>query len=166
MSALLKIVMCFLLCNTACLSCPDLRQPDNGMIDCMFGDDGVASYQDTCRFSCVEGYRLSGSMSRTCQSNGTWSGSDTTCHRVPCDELPQPENGLVLCDFGDDGTASYQDVCRYTCADGFELMGSSSRTCLSTGMWNNDDPMCTRGTPISSSDSSTSRSTPSKCNHE
>ena len=64
---------------------------------------------------------------------------------VPCDELPQPENGLVLCDFGDDGTASYQDVCRYTCADGFELMGSSSRTCLSTGMWNNDDPMCTRG---------------------
>ena len=64
---------------------------------------------------------------------------------MPCDELPQPEHGSVMCDYGDDGTASYQDVCRYTCVDGFEIMGSSSRTCLSTGMWSNDEPMCTRG---------------------
>ena len=63
------------------MSCPDLGQPDNGMIECALGDDGVASYQDTCRFSCVEGYRLSGSTSRTCQSDGTWSGSSSTCDR-------------------------------------------------------------------------------------
>ena len=63
------------------MSCPDLCQPDNGTIECAFGDDGVASYQDTCRFSCVEGYRLSGSTSRTCQSDGTWSGSSATCRR-------------------------------------------------------------------------------------
>ncbi|XP_065896437.1 sushi, von Willebrand factor type A, EGF and pentraxin domain-containing protein 1-like [Dysidea avara] len=133
--------------TTTCerVSCPDLGQPDNGMIECMFGDDGVASYQDTCRFSCAEGYRLSGSTSRNCQSDGTWSGATETCDRVPCDELPQPEHGSVMCDYGDDGTTSYQDVCRYTCVDGFEIMGSSSRTCLSTGMWSNDEPMCTRG---------------------
>ena len=63
------------------MSCPDLGQPDNGMIECALGDDGVASYQDTCRFSCVEGYHLSGSTSRTCQSDGTWSGSSSTCDR-------------------------------------------------------------------------------------
>ena len=63
------------------MSCPDLSQPDNGMISCMFGDDGVASYQDMCRFSCVEGYHLSDSTSRTCQSDGTWSGSSATCQR-------------------------------------------------------------------------------------
>ena len=51
------------------------------MIDCMFGDDGVASYQDICAFSCGEGYDLSGSTSRTCQRDGTWSGGSTTCHR-------------------------------------------------------------------------------------
>ena len=51
------------------------------MIECALGDDGVASYQDTCRFSCVEGYHLSGSTSRTCQSDGTWSDSSSTCDR-------------------------------------------------------------------------------------
>ena len=65
---------------------------------------------------------------------------------VPCDELPQPEHGSLICDYGDDGTTSYQDICRYSCVDGFELMGSSSRTCLSTGMWSNGDPVCRRGT--------------------
>ena len=63
------------------MSCPELGQPDNGMIECVLGDDGVASYQDTCRFSCVEGYHLSGSTSQTCQSDGTWSGSSATCDR-------------------------------------------------------------------------------------
>ena len=66
-------------------------------------------------------------------------------HIVPCDELPLPEHGSVICDYGDDGTASYQDVCRYTCVEGFELMGSSSRSCLSTGMWSNVAPTCIRG---------------------
>jgi len=66
---------------TDTVRCPDLGQLDNGTISCMFGDDGVASYQDTCRFSCAEGYHLSGSTSRTCQSDGTWSGSSATCQR-------------------------------------------------------------------------------------
>ena len=63
------------------MSCPDLGLPNNGTIECAFGDDGVASYQDMCRFSCVEGYRLSGSASLACQGNGTWNGSSATCHR-------------------------------------------------------------------------------------
>ena len=63
------------------MSCLDLGQPDNGMIECALGEDGVASYQDTCRFSCVEGYHLGGSTSRTCQSDGMWNGSSATCHR-------------------------------------------------------------------------------------
>ena len=73
----------FFTCDVTLLivSCPDLHQPDNGMIDCMLGDDGVASYQDTCRFSCSEGYDLSGNTSRMCQYNGTWDGTLVTCHR-------------------------------------------------------------------------------------
>jgi len=38
-----------------------------------------ASVGDICVFTCDEGYELSGSSSRTCQDDLTWSGIDTMC---------------------------------------------------------------------------------------
>ena len=55
--------------------------PDNGMITCSLGDNGVPSYEDTCSFTCNTGYELTGSDNRTCQSNGSWNGSDDVCRR-------------------------------------------------------------------------------------
>ena len=49
------------------------------MISCLLGDDGVPSYEDTCSFTCNTGYGLIGSDTRTCQSDGSWSGGDATC---------------------------------------------------------------------------------------
>ena len=51
------------------------------MINCSLGDDRVPSYEDTCSFTCNTGYELTGSDTRTCQSNGNWSGSDDVCRR-------------------------------------------------------------------------------------
>ena len=51
------------------------------MVSCSLGDDGVHSYEDTCSFACNTGYELTGSNTRTCQSDGGWSGSDTACGR-------------------------------------------------------------------------------------
>ena len=61
--------------------CSSLTDPNNGMITCSLGDDGVPSYEDTCSFTCNTGYVLTGSDPRTCQSNGSWSGSDDVCGR-------------------------------------------------------------------------------------
>ena len=62
--------------------CPSLTQPNNGMINCLLGDDGILSYEDTCSFTCNTGYVLTGSDTRICQSNGSWSGgSDDVCRR-------------------------------------------------------------------------------------
>ena len=36
---------------------------------------------DTCSFTCNTGYELTGSDTRTCQSNGSWSGTNTVCRR-------------------------------------------------------------------------------------
>ena len=36
---------------------------------------------DTCSFTCNTGYELTGSDTRTCQSNGSWSGSNNVCQR-------------------------------------------------------------------------------------
>ena len=41
----------------------------------------VLSYEDTCSFTCNTGYELTGSDTRTCQSNGIWSGSEAVCRR-------------------------------------------------------------------------------------
>jgi len=66
-------------------------------------------------------------------------------HVVDCSELPQPEHGSVTCDYGSDRRPSFEDVCQYSCEDGFDLVGSRSRSCLSTGMWSNNEPTCRRG---------------------
>ena len=68
--------MCFLL-----LVCPSLNDPSNGMINCTQGGDGVSDPGDTCTYTCNTGYELTGSNTRTCQSNGSWSGSAPTCRR-------------------------------------------------------------------------------------
>jgi len=58
---------------------PLTAPPNNGMIDCTLGDDGVANPGDTCSFTCTGGFVLDGSTSRTCQDDGSWNGSDTMC---------------------------------------------------------------------------------------
>ena len=63
------------------VSCPSLSEPSDGVINCSLGDDGVPSYEDTCSFTCNTGYELTGSESRTCQSNGNWNGSIAMCNR-------------------------------------------------------------------------------------
>ena len=63
------------------MSCSSLVDPNNGRINCSLGDDGVPSYEDTCSFTCNTGYELTGSNARTCQSNGSWSGTANVCTR-------------------------------------------------------------------------------------
>ena len=52
---------------------------DNGMIDCQYGDNGGPNAGDMCSFTCDAGFDLSGSASRTCFENGTWSGEISMC---------------------------------------------------------------------------------------
>ena len=61
------------------VSCPSLTDPNNGTINCSLEDYGAPSYKDTCSFTCNTGYELTGSDIRTCQSDGSWSGSDVVC---------------------------------------------------------------------------------------
>ena len=59
--------------------CPLLTDPNNGVMICSLEDDGVPSFEDTCSFTCNTGHELTGSDTRTCRSDGSWSGSETTC---------------------------------------------------------------------------------------
>ena len=64
------------------IQCDDLSTPANGEItSCSSGRVGVGYERDTCSFTCNTGYELTGSDTRTCQSDGSWSGSDDVCQR-------------------------------------------------------------------------------------
>ena len=63
------------------MKCQELSKFDNGNITCSLGDDGMYSYEDTCSVTCNSGFTLSGSDTRTCLSNGSWSDMDSACDR-------------------------------------------------------------------------------------
>ena len=64
------------------IRCDNLSAPANGEItSCSSGRVGVGYEKDTCSFTCNTGYKLTGSDTRTCQSDGSWNGSDAVCRR-------------------------------------------------------------------------------------
>ena len=59
--------------------CDKLSVTNGEIISCNFSGVGVHYKGDTCSFTCNTGYELTGSDTRTCQSNGSWSGTDDLC---------------------------------------------------------------------------------------
>ncbi|XP_065903482.1 uncharacterized protein [Dysidea avara] len=63
------------------IRCDILSTPSDGGMSCSSGRGGVGYEGDTCSFTCNTGYELTGSDNRTCQSNGSWSGTQTSCEQ-------------------------------------------------------------------------------------
>ena len=60
----------------AVVTCPALTNPDNGVVS------GTSNtFESIATYTCNEGYTLTGDMTRFCQANEMWSGSDPTCDR-------------------------------------------------------------------------------------
>jgi len=58
--------------------CPRIFAPVDGMITCQLGVNEVANPGETCTFTC-DGATLTGNSTRTCQNDGTWSGTEPMC---------------------------------------------------------------------------------------
>ena len=58
------------------VSCGDPGIPANGV---RYGD--TFTYQSRVVMECDPQYRLVGDLTRTCQADGTWSGTQPTCER-------------------------------------------------------------------------------------
>ena len=54
--------------------CPTLDNPANGNLVLSGNTSG-----ETADYTCDTGFSLVGMSQRSCQSNGTWSGSEPTC---------------------------------------------------------------------------------------
>ena len=58
------------------VDCGDPGTPTNGQLTLT-----STTYNSVVTYTCNMGYTLQGSNSRTCQSNGNWSGNVTKCSR-------------------------------------------------------------------------------------
>ncbi|KAI8519554.1 regulation of mast cell degranulation [Branchiostoma belcheri] len=106
--------------------------PSNGNIY------GGSSSGDVVTYYCDAGYEISGDEERTCQSDQTWSGTQPTCARKPCPELPHPTNGNRT-----EGHL-YGDTVTFSCNEAYELIGSENRTCQTNQSWSGVQPICSR----------------------
>ena len=110
------------------MECPP---PTNGRLWC---PNGVATgmSEDTCTFSCNQGYELQGSNSRTCLADQSWSGGDPICVVLNCSISPPLNNSQLQlpCD------TQYQSTCTTVCVDGY-IGGGGSYTCVVTDVGNN-----------------------------
>ena len=132
-----KYIILLELCDrmTIIVHCPPFT---NETINCSLGDDGVPSYEDTCNivnFTCNTGYELTGSPQRTCQSDGSWSGSPVSCTIMECPSSSLPMNSMLA----ESCSSTYQSMCDLRCKEGFNGNGNPSYVCnvLSDGsvMW-------------------------------
>jgi len=85
------------------------------MINCSLGNDGVLSYEDTCSFTCNTGFELTGSDTRTCQSDGSWNGVVTSCPPLNCSRriINNPTISQPSC------SQAYQSQCTLSCTEGY-----------------------------------------------
>ena len=119
------IALKFVVKSVVIVSCSSLNNPNNGMINCSLGDDGMSSYDDTCSFTCNIGYELTGSTERTCQSDGSWSGSPVSCIIMECSSSSLPMNSMLA----ESCSSQYQSTCELECQEGFTGIGDPLYMC-------------------------------------
>ena len=85
------------------------------MVTCLPGDDGIPSFEDICNFTCNTGYELTGSDTRTCQSDGSWSGVVTSCPPLNCSS--QIINNVTISQ--PSCNQAYQSQCTLSCSEGY-----------------------------------------------
>jgi hypothetical protein len=113
--------------------CPTVSSPSNGFV----GTTGT-TFGATANYSCQTGYVLLGTATRTCQADGTWSGTTPTCTPIDCYQPAGILNGKVNATY-----TTWGSIASYTCNSGYSMTGASTRTCQSDGTWSGTLPICT-----------------------
>lgn len=119
-------------CNV--ISCPSLSAPTGGRIETDKQDLTDGTY---ATFYCNDGYIMVGESIRVCQSEGYWSGSSPVCNPVQCDNLSNPSFGFVST-----SRLTLGGVATYSCDEGYQIVGASTRKCQVDGEWSGKVPLC------------------------
>ena len=110
---------------TVDIQCANLSTPADGDMLCSSGRVRVGYEGGTCSFTCNTGYELTGSSQRTCQSDGSWSGSPVSCIIMECASSSLPMNSTLA----ESCSSTYQSMCELQCQEGFTGTGDPSYVC-------------------------------------
>ncbi|XP_064382164.1 sushi, von Willebrand factor type A, EGF and pentraxin domain-containing protein 1-like isoform X2 [Halichondria panicea] len=114
------------------ITCPDLIDPRYGDVDVTGNTPGSKA-----TYTCGRRFTLVGSSTAKCQFNGKWSSVPPVCKPIFCPKLTPPAYGAV-----NDGNNRAGTKAVYTCNDGFEISGQSSRKCQLDSTWSGKAPTC------------------------
>lgn len=98
---------------------------------------------DEVAYACDEGYQMSQAEKLFCSETGNFTGVQPRCVKIECSELRMIQNGILN---APGMTAGLDDVAKYTCQRGFELVGSAELICTENSTWSADPPSCVRVT--------------------
>ncbi|KAL3870554.1 hypothetical protein ACJMK2_038606 [Sinanodonta woodiana] len=123
------------------ISCPPPKQILNGRFIQEAYDGLLNIYQSTTRYDCDKGYRIVGPRFRKCQSDRTWSGNDTQCEEIVCENPSPPDNGKV---YLTDNSLKIGSQIEYTCDENhmMEPISSQFAICTVHGHWSSPQPGC------------------------
>ncbi|XP_067863594.1 C4b-binding protein-like [Heptranchias perlo] len=100
----------------------------------------ISTFGSKVTFHCNTGYQMVGRNYQLCKADG-WDGQIPTCEALTCDDLPPISNGTAPSppygDYWEHGM-----VAKYSCDDGYSLIGAERLVCTETREWDSDPPMC------------------------
>ncbi|NXY80310.1 MCP protein, partial [Glareola pratincola] len=102
------------------------------------------SYADVVTYTCDPGHPLAGEPSIFCTTadgeHGVWSGPPPRCGEVKCPPPPGIANG----NHSGQPSATFLpgSAVRYSCRDGYSLVGNASISCTAAGTWSRPRPRC------------------------
>ena len=121
------------------VTCPKLPPLSNGII---LNNEENQVFLSEVTYSCDPGYKLLGEKKRECLEDGGWSGQDSFCQLIICDNPPPIKNARPF----DSATQHlFNSVARYVCDTGYYISsGSIVLTCSKSGDWEGIVPTCAR----------------------
>nr|XP_020654229.1 P-selectin-like isoform X1 [Pogona vitticeps] len=122
------------------VQCKPLNFPTHGNFSCSH-IHGEFQYQSSCKFTCAEGFQISGADTTVCEKSGQWSSLEPTCQVRECQRIESPARGTINC-INPIGDFAYNSTCYFSCEPGFELLGSKTLSCNASGQWTSSTPVC------------------------
>jgi hypothetical protein len=123
--------------SCAPVDCGAPEAPASGSVDSSLG----TTFGLSVTYTCNAGHELQGDAMRSCEADGSWSGTAPSCEPVDCGGLPAPGQGSVSTAAG----TTFGATATYSCEPGYGIVGGASRTCQASGNWSGNAPTCAPG---------------------